>query len=1454
MKKTVWGLLFLAVIAIGILCPASRAMADDYPAVRLPDETTLTDWMKYLPDDAYLCNLNIPATHDSATRFVTAHQTTGGSTQDDTIEEQMYKGIRAFDIRYRYDPDSRNLILCHGEKGFKQCSCQWYKYKGNGKYGFVSRLLTVDHVAVLAARFLAAHPTETLILCVTRESGAQTDDDYGHENGEKNAIKKAVDEANKILQKTNHHVIEFSSLTPPVKWYLKKQSNDPNKLRDYLIKNTNYENEFQNSIYNLTMQNARGNLIIVESHIHNIVGTVTIGNKEKSLNDDGQYAWEKWAVVKPYLDSAKQINLTERQEDTYFLNNETTANIQFTNLGSCYGIPSNASDEERRTKIANERKLKTEEEKNAFFNEHPDYVNWHCAKEGHEEVAHPFSPYYIDKGNSAVGITGVFTSCHGYEEGSGKNTWPQPKGEASVIMPRLEAYDFKPGYYYGFIIMDCPSFEVISRIAASNFAYSPNRYIREIKGFAAETLSEAKAKCESQGYTVLNTNGICNVNPNGRPIVIGYKTTNSPFVAIRQITGRYGYYGQFDSPPQGFQMVNIYTSGVSDPQWFTRKSDNTEYTYLFYSKNGKEPITTLELVSSGGNVKVYGTNEIFNFQKPSGNHAGLCIELLTGTGYRGMCTTPENGEYIIYPAIDPAKCLAIAGGKDAIEDHKLLQIWDAWQTSGKVFTLTKDTSTTPVSYKIVATHSGEALEAANRSTAAGANIWQVQSDDSRYQRWTFEYAGNGNVYIRNLAIGGYVDVAGSGTANGTPIVSYGFTGARNQMFRLAKVADISEGDYYIYSALDPNMRLDIAGGVNAKDNGANLHIWSETTSTGSVFTIKKAPETDSYKITAKHSGKELSVYGNVAESGRTIHQWQDYGNFGQRWTFEDAGDGYVYIRSLFGLFTDVLAGGTKDGTDVIAFRYLGGDGQRFKLVSICDEQHVYKKTNSSQQPTIEYKTGKITYGWKEYYECSNGHFFEKYENGVLSGQIKDIEAWKNGEGRLGEAVKITFEDKNKTTVVYNLKGQKLPDYVFPMPVFDETSVFLEWQSPDQKHFDCTVETLSDMTITANRMAISDIYDQYNQNNYSALTTTSINRNTKRELSGKIYQVTQTPLETYKYLTVKDWAVIIIPDGYAVTLRNGIHVASGATLIIMSPEESMGTGSFKAYGTTSYAGIGGAKNESGGNVAVYNCNVVAKGGARAAAIGGGERGNGGAFYICGGTVRADGGIDGGTSTIGGTMNGGAGIGGGMYGGGAKVQLDGGEVYAYGAANAAGLGKGSFCEGDRWEEIHLGKSMRVWDITNGKPGVVLQQVTPEILNSIKSVHIAGLGDDDGKYTIIKGANQAICKDAVSAMFASDADFLLFDHVEVDGKAVPREYYAAMPGSTVITFNSSLISSLSLGEHNLRIVSKDGFAATDFTVIAPLPKTGDSTNLSLLVTLLIASTGMILLMSVKAKKKRL
>lgn len=217
----------------------------------------------------------------------------------------------------------------------------------------------------------------------------------------------------------------------------------------------------------------------------------------------------------------------------------------------------------------------------------------------------------------------AYTSCTGMDDEliPLPDTW----NIARKMREAFGSYNFVRGMHYGWIAMD----RINPSLAA--LIYNSNRindafYIGEIKAFCGDKcgndpadIEKTKQTCINEGYKVLETNGILNVNPLGYSMVIGYKPTLVESEAIRDILG---YYGYWSSCPEGYTKVTVDNSSTND---LTRGSgSSTEYVYLAYSKNGTgAPVTDLELVGEGGSVLTKYGDESLNIGKGTDNYFGI---------------------------------------------------------------------------------------------------------------------------------------------------------------------------------------------------------------------------------------------------------------------------------------------------------------------------------------------------------------------------------------------------------------------------------------------------------------------------------------------------------------------------------------------------------------------------------------------------------------------------------------------------------------------------------------------------------------------------------------------------------------------------------------------------------------------------------------------------------------
>lgn len=127
------------------------------------------------------------------------------------------------------------------------------------------------------------------------------------------------------------------------------------------------------------------------------------------------------------------------------------------------------------------------------------------------------------------------------------------------------------------------------------------------------------------------------------------------------------------------------------------------------------------------------------------------------------------------------------------------------------------------------------------------------------------------------------------------------------------------------------------------------------------------------------------------------------------------------------------------------------------------------------------------------------------------------------------------------------------------------------------------------------------------------------------------------------------------------------------------------------------------------------------------------------------------------------------------------------------------------------------------------------------------------------IIEGNNAVVSKNEKKALsFRSNAAFSDFIRVELDGKTLDEKNYSKEEGSIIVTLNAEFVSTLSVGEHTIGIVSESGTATAKFTVkanggSAESPKTGDNNNIVVWSLMAVLSIAGLSATVVASKKKR-
>ena len=194
---------------ITVLLMSVFSFGGAYAADMAAGENSLNgkNWMSGIPDDRYLCEINLPGTHDSATaycknatdnyvRFFGRPVFNAGEyakTQSLTLPEQLNAGVRYLDLRLC--AKQGELLLCHGnnekvaavnkllsflrffdpasvsrnreESSFPDLDVEFYAYEDEA----CAVRMTCGSALAQIKNFLKEHPSEAVIITAKKENG-----------------------------------------------------------------------------------------------------------------------------------------------------------------------------------------------------------------------------------------------------------------------------------------------------------------------------------------------------------------------------------------------------------------------------------------------------------------------------------------------------------------------------------------------------------------------------------------------------------------------------------------------------------------------------------------------------------------------------------------------------------------------------------------------------------------------------------------------------------------------------------------------------------------------------------------------------------------------------------------------------------------------------------------------------------------------------------------------------------------------------------------------------------------------------------------------------------------------------------------------------------------------------------------------------------------------------------
>ena len=219
---------------------------------------------------------------------------------------------------------------------------------------------------------------------------------------------------------------------------------------------------------------------------------------------------------------------------------------------------------------------------------------------------------------------------------------------------------------------------------------------------------------------------------------------------------------------------------------------------------------------------------------------------------------------------------------------------------------------------------------------------------------------------------------------------------------------IAAGAYVFYSRESAFFTMEAKGGGSAE--GTNLQGWQTTGSNSQIFEITTTSSSGTfYKITAKGSGKAVTVAGNQKKKGANIQLNTYKGQKGQQWRFVSTGDGFYRVKNRLGYYLDVKGVGYSNGANIQLWARNTSKGQQWNLVPASRplDNGTYYINAAGGGKVLSVESASVDNGASILIHGKDGtsaqKFILEYQNNgyyriMNSGSGKVMEAESNGTG------------------------------------------------------------------------------------------------------------------------------------------------------------------------------------------------------------------------------------------------------------------------------------------------------------------------------------------------------------------------------------------------------------------------------------------------------------------------
>lgn len=185
-------------------------------------------------------------------------------------------------------------------------------------------------------------------------------------------------------------------------------------------------------------------------------------------------------------------------------------------------------------------------------------------------------------------------------------------------------------------------------------------------------------------------------------------------------------------------------------------------------------------------------------------------------------------------------------------------------------------------YRVINQNSGLVLDVSACATAAGANVQQYTWLGGDCQRWRFERVSPNSVASGTYKViakhsGQALDVNACSTAAGGNIQQWPYSGANCQRWNVTQTAD----GFYEFTSVNSGLKMDVENA--SLQMGANVRQWTGNNAAAQRWGIEQVGS-GYVRIVNKNSGRVLDVAACSTANGANVAQWEWLGGDCQRWS------------------------------------------------------------------------------------------------------------------------------------------------------------------------------------------------------------------------------------------------------------------------------------------------------------------------------------------------------------------------------------------------------------------------------------------------------------------------------------------------------------------------------------------------------------------------------------------